>query len=348
MEKIANSEIKGSIIKKSLGFLFGSTEAHCFTLLNRKGAALTVMNYGAAITSLKIPTATGETVDVVLGFDSIEAYAASYDLPSPPFLGAVVGRFAGRISQGTFSLNGKNITVTKNWKGHQLHGGHEGFSRKFWKVVDITADRNPSITLAYVSPENEEHFPGELAVKVTYTLTELNAVNVAIEATTSEDTIVNLTQHSYFNLNGHTESVENQKLWVNAKNILETTESMIPTGNYIHLNQHAFDFSEAKACPTAIDTTFVLEGQPAAVLYGTSTKLKMTVTTNQPAVHIYVGGNCFETLKGKEQASYHALSGICFETQNFPDAPNHHHFPTALLKKGATYSHETTFLFENY
>lgn len=348
MEKTANSQNKGSINKKSLGFLSGTTEAQCFTLSNSKGCELTVMNYGATITSLKIPTVTGEKVDVVLGFDAVAAYAKSYDLPSPPFLGAVVGRFAGRINQGTFSLNGKKITLTKNWKGHQLHGGHEGFSRKFWKVVDISADRNPSITLAYVSPNDEEHFPGELLVNVTYTLTETNELKVGFEAKSSEDTIVNLTQHSYFNLNGHTETVENQKLWVNAKNLLETSESMIPTGNYINLNQHAFDFSEAKACPTAIDTTFVLEGQPAAVLYGASTKLKMTVTTNQPAVHIYVGGNCFETIKGKEQASYHALSGICFETQNFPDAPNHNHFPTALLKKGDTYSNETTFLFENY
>lgn len=348
MEKTATAPFESSITKKSFGFLYGTTEAQCFTLSNSKGCELTVMDYGATITSLKIPTIAGEKVDVVLGFDSVASYANSFDLPSPPFLGAVVGRFAGRINQGTFLLNVKKITLTKNWKGHQLHGGHEGFSRKFWKVVDISVDRNPSITFSYVSPNDEEHFPGELTVNVTYTLTEANEVKVCFKAKSSEDTIVNLTQHSYFNLNGHTESVENQNLWVNAKKIVETSESMIPTGNYINLNQHAFDFSEAKACPTAIDSTFVLEGRTAAVLYGRCSKLKMTVTTNQPAVHLYVGGHCFDTIAGKELASYHALSGICFETQNFPDAPNHSHFPTALLKKGDTYSHETTFLFENY
>lgn len=348
MEITTHSQSKASIIKKSLGFLFGTNEAQCFTLTNHNGCELSVMNYGATITSLKIPTATGERVDVVLGFDAVEAYAKSYDLPSAPYIGAVVGRFAGRINQGTFPLNGEKITLTKNWNGHQLHGGHEGFSRKFWKVVDIMADRNPSISLAYLSRDNEEQFPGELVVKVTYTLTEDNELKIAFEGNATEDTLVNLTQHSYFNLNGHTESIENQKLLVNAKNILETTKEMIPTGKYIPLNHHAFDFSEAKACPMAIDNTFVLEGKQAAILFGETTKIKMTVTTNQPALHMYVGGNCFETIAGKELASYHALSGICFETQNFPDAPNHSHFPNAILRKGDTYSNETTFLFENY
>lgn len=348
MDKTANSQIKSSIIKKSLGFPLGTTEAHCFTLSNSKGCELSVLNYGATITSLKIPTASGEKIDVVLGFDAVEDYIKSYHLPSPPYFGAVVGRFAGRINKGMFTLHGEEISLTKNWNGHQLHGGLEGFSRKFWKVVDITTDRNPSITLAYLSAHNEEHFPGELAVKVKYTLMENNELKVVFEASATQDTPINLTQHSYFNLNGHTEQITNQKLCINSKKIIETTESMIPTGNFINLDQHAFDFSEAKDCPTSIDTTFVLEGPQAAVLYGETTKLKMTVTTNQPGVHVYVGGNCFESVMGKKQVSYHSLSGICFETQNFPDAPNHRNFPNSIVKKGTTYIHETNFLFENY
>jgi len=348
MDHIIKSPIKGSIIKKSVGFVAGTTEAYGFVLTNTKGCELTVLNYGATISSLKIPTVTGELVDVVLGFDAAAAYANSYDLPSPPYLGAVVGRFAGRINEGTFSLNGEKITLTKNWNGHQLHGGRQGFSRKFWKVVDVVADRNPSITFSYLSLDNEEQYPGELTAKVTYTLTEHNEVKVLLEASTTQDTLINLTQHSYFNLNGHKETVANQQLWLNAKNRLETSDSLIPTGNFVPLAHSPFDFSEPKDCPTSIDTTFVLEGPQAAILYGETTKIKMTVTTDQPAVHVYVGGNCFDTVAGKEQASYHPLSGICFETQNFPDAPNHPHFPSAVLRKGETYRHETNFLFENY
>lgn len=348
MTKTAISQIKGSIIKKSLGFLFDGPEAHCYTLSNSNGCELSVMNYGATVTSLKIPTVTGEKIDVVLGFDSIEAYSKSFDLPSPPFLGAVVGRFAGRINKGRFTLNGQEISLTKNWKGHQIHGGLEGFSRKFWKVIDITTDRNPSITFSYLSMDNEEHFPGEVAVKVTYTLTENNELKVAFEANTTKDTLINLTQHSYFNLNGHATAINNQKLMVASKKVLETGEDLIPTGLYTSLLHHPFDFSIAKDCPTSIDSTFVLEDPLAARLYGEDTKIKMTVTTNQPAVHIYVGGNCFDRIAGKEGTPYNSLSGICFETQNFPDAPNHSHFPNALLKKGDTYINETTFLFENY
>ncbi len=348
MTKTAISQITGTIIKKSLGFLGDSTEAHGYTLRNSNGCELTVMNYGATIISLKMPTVMGEMIDVVLGFDTVAAYDKSYELPSPPFLGAVVGRFAGRINKGMFTLNGAEISLTKNWKGHQLHGGFEGFSRKFWKVIDISSDRNPSITFSYLSRANEEQFPGDVLVKVTYTLTENNELKVAFEASSTQDTLINLTQHSYFNLNGHKADIKNQKLMVASKKVLETGADLIPTGNFTSLLQHPFDFSNAKECPTSIDTTFVLETEQAVVLYGEDTKIKMTVTTNQPAVHLYVGGNCFETVVGKDKATYHPLSGICFETQNFPDAPNHSNFPTAILQKGATYHHETSFLFENY
>ena len=184
-------------------------------------------------------------------------------------------------------------------------------------------------------------------MKVTYTLTENNELKVTFSGKSTEDTIVNLTQHSYFNLDGHAKDISSQKLTVNAKNILETSEELIPTGNYIDLKNHAFDFSTAKDCPTSIDNTFVLEDKEAATLYSEKTKIKMTVTTNQAAVHIYVGGNCFGQIKGKENANYHPTSGICFEAQNFPDAPNHSSFPSAVLKKDEEYFHQTTFKFEN-
>lgn len=318
----------------------------CHRLCNGNGIELEVTNFGATITALRIPTDNG-TVDVVLGFDNVAAYADSFGLPSAPYLGTVVGRFAGRINNGQFQLNDRTIQLTQNHGNHQLHGGHHGFSEAIWEVASITDGENPSITLTNTSAENEENYPGEVATQVTYTLTESNELQVSFAATTSQDTVVNLTQHSYFNLDGHQSDVKNQQLYINAKQILETTNENIPTGKFISLGHHEFDFTTPKACPQKIDNTFVLgEGDLKATLLSPKNNLKMAVFTDQPAIHIYVGGNCFGQIKGKENVDYHALSGICFEAQNFPDAPNHAHFPNAILKKGATYTHNTTFKFE--
>ncbi|WP_284651482.1 aldose epimerase family protein [Flavobacterium terrisoli] len=341
------SQINSSKNTKLLGFTPDNNEVLRYTLTNQNGIEFSVINYGATITAIKIPNSNGKKTDVVLGFDTLEDYINSFDLPSAPYLGTVVGRYAGRINNASFSLNEKKIELSKNHNSHQIHGGLNGFSRKFWEVTSINEKPNPSITLEYTSAHNEENFPGELKVKVTYTLTENNELKVTFWAKSNEDTIVNLTQHSYFNLDGHAKDIGGQKLSVNAKKILETTNELIPTGNYTDLKNHAFDYSSAKDCPTSIDNTFVLEGWEAATLYSEKTKIKMTVVTNQPAVHIYVGGNCFGQIKGKENANYHPTSGICFEAQNFPDAPNHSHFPNSILRKDEEYLHQTTFKFEN-
>jgi aldose 1-epimerase len=168
-------------------------------------------------------------------------------------------------------------------------------------------------------------------------------------AKSTKDTVINLTQHSYFNLDGHSNDIVNQKLLVNASKMLETSIENIPTGIFLETVGSPFDFSSFKECPTKIDNTFVLKDNSteSAIFLSEKNNLKMSVFTNQPAVHIYVGGNCFNQIKGKESANYHSLSGICFETQNFPDAPNHANFPNAVLKKGETYHHQSTFKFEN-
>ena len=333
-------------LAKSFGFLPGGREVFCYVIENRNGMRLEIMNYGATITSLKIQSKK-EMVDVVLGFDDVQSYVDSFDLPSAPYLGAAVGRFAGRLNHAKFALENQQIQLTQNHGSHQLHGGHHGFSQQFWEVVSITDGENPSIALTYTSIANEENFPGEVAAQVKYTLTESNEVRVAFRATTSEDTIINLTQHSYFNLDGHQSDIKNQQLYVNAKQILEVDDQNIPTGNFTPLDNHSFDFRTEKPCPQSIDNTFVLDrGLLKATLFNPKNNLKLSVFTNQPAIHIYVGGNCFGQIKGKQQSDYHQLSGICFEAQNFPDAPNHRHFPSALLKKGETYLHNTTFQFE--
>lgn len=347
MKKNNLSQGSSDINSKLLGSIPNKGDVFCHSLFNKNGAELCVMDYGATITKLKIPLADGGLVDVVLGFDSVEDYIGSFYLPSPPYFGTVAGRFAGRINKAEFVLNGKPYFLQKNHGEHSLHGGILGFSRKIWKVISSTSAADPSITLEYISRDNDENFPGELTVQVTYTLTEENELKVKFVATTSEDTIVNLTQHSYFNLDGHSAEITNQKLIINSKKIVETTKELIPTGNFVALKNHPFDFTEAKSPPTSIDTTFVLEDENAAILISEKNKLKMSVITNQPAVHIYVGGNCFDKIKGKDNANYHTTSGICFETQNFPDAPNHAHFPSSVLKKSEQYNHQATFKFEN-
>ena len=318
-------------------------------LINKNGIEVKIINYGATINSIKIPLKTGKIIDVVLGLNTLEDYIKSYEIGGSPYYGATIGRYSGRINQGSFTLNNKKYQLEKNQNNHTLHGGNIGLSQRIWEVVKITEGINPSIKMTYFSPNMEGGFPGNLTVDLTYTLTENNELNIEYKATTSEDTIINLTNHSYFNLEGHNGTVANQDLYLNSKSILDTNEENIPTGLVLDINNSHFDFSTVKKCPIKIDTSFVLNknNEVAASLYSESSNLKMLVYTDQPSVHIYVGGKCDEQLIGKEKSKYQTNSGICFETQNFPDAPNHGHFPNSVLKKDETYLQKTIYKFEN-
>lgn len=322
---------------------------YLYELQNKNGMKLKIMNFGATITELKIPLKSGKEVDVVLGFDDFESYLKSFELKSSPYFGATVGRFAGRIKNGTFFLNDTKIVLDKNNNGHSLHGGINGFSQAIWKVKEINISENPSISLAHCSPAGDSKYPGDLLVDLTYTLTDNNELIIEYKATTTEDTIVNLTHHSYFNLDGHSGDISGQEIVVNANQMLETTHENIPTGRFLEIENTPFDFRTPKNVPSKIDNTFVLNQKEkfAASLFNKNNDLKMTVFTDQPGVHIYVGGNCFNMIKGKEEASYHPLSGICFETQNFPDAPNNGHFPSSVLKKREVYNHKTIYKFQS-
>ena len=336
-------------INKSYGILPNGEEVQAVQLTNKNGMQVHVISYGATVTSVKIPMADHKEVDVVLGFETLEDYIMSFELPSPPYFGAVIGRYAGRIKGSSFDLNGKTIKLNPNHGEHLLHGGASGFHQKNWKIENVKKGINSAVTLSYTSPAGEENFPGELTVTVTYCLTESNELLVEYNATTTEDTVLNLTHHSYFNLDGHKHTVTQQELFVNAEKVIEKNHQNIPTGRVLAVAESAFDFLEAKNCPTSIDDTFVLGSQEemAASLYSAKNNLHLLVYTNQPGVHVYVGGNCFDTISGKEGANYHSLSGICFETQNFPDAPNHNHFPSAVLKKGENYYHKTIYKFQS-
>jgi aldose 1-epimerase len=333
---------------KLFGTMPNGEAVYCYELKNSNGIEVNIINYGATITSLKIPLKTGKIIDVVLGLDSLEDYIKSYEIGGSPYFGATVGRYSGRINQGLFTLNNKVYQLEKNLNNHSLHGGNIGFSQRIWEVVKITEGKNPSISLTYFSPNNEGGFPGDLKVKLTYTLTENNELSIEYLATSSEDTIVNMTNHSYFNLEGPAETVANQDLYINSKTLLETDADNVPTGVLLNVANSPNDFTSAKKCPNKIDTSFVLnkENKIAASLYSEKNNLKMLVLTDQPSVHIYVGGKFDDLLTGKEKIKYQSNSGICFETQNFPDAPNHHNFPNSVLKKDDTYLQKTVYKFE--
>lgn len=342
-----------NVIINSINELFGTMpngeSVYSHELINKNGIEVKIINYGATINSIKIPLKTGKIIDVVLGLNTLEDYIKSYEIGGSPYYGATIGRYSGRINQGSFTLNNKKYQLEKNQNNHTLHGGNIGLSQRIWEVVKITEGINPSIKMTYFSPNMEGGFPGNLTVDLTYTLTENNELSIEYKATTSEDTIINLTNHSYFNLEGHNGTVANQDLYINSKSILDTNEENIPTGLVLDINNSHFDFSTVKKCPIKIDTSFVLNknNEVAASLYSESSNLKMLVYTDQPSVHIYVGGKCDEQLIGKEKSKYQTNSGICFETQNFPDAPNHGHFPNSVLKKDETYLQKTIYKFEN-
>jgi aldose 1-epimerase len=336
-------------ISKSFGLMPDKEEILSFELSNKNGMKVQVINYGATVTSLQIPVSNGKLVDVVLGFDTLESYLASYNLPGAPYFGTTVGRYAGRISKGSFKLNDKTYQLNINNNGNALHGGNVGFGQKVWNVTNITSGDNPSITLSLLSEDLDENFPGELHIDLTYTLTEDNELKLEYKATTTEDTVINLTHHSYFNLDGHDGNVLDQTMFIDAEKMLETDSVNIPSGNFTALANHDFDFRTTKKCPAIIDNSFVIEATNNAVakLYSAKNNLQMSVYTDQPSVHIYVGGKCSNTLKGKENINYHTTSGICFETQNFPDAPNQEHFPNSVLRKGDAYHQTTVYKFES-
>src|SRR5690606_3158892 len=326
------------------GVLPDGRRVDTFEIADKHGIHMHVINYGAIISAIRVPSTAG-MLDVVLGFDTLEDYIASRDLPAPPYFGAVAGRYAGRISKGKFSIGDKSYRLNVNKNGNTLHGGINGFDSVLWDVTNLTEN---SITMKDTSADGEEGFPGELTAAVTYTA-EDHQIIIEYEAVCSEDCPVNLTQHTYFNLDGHQGDIRTQELWVNSNKILEIDEHNIPSGNIIPAATKHMDFSHGGTGFYGVDDSFVIDNtsEPAASLRSFSSGLKMTVLSDQPSVHIYAGGNLFGRLRGKHGAPYHTHSGICFESQHYPDSPNRAEFPNTILKKGETYRQRTIWKFEN-
>lgn len=321
-----------------------NSEISLYKLTNKNEIEVNITNYGATILSLFVPTKNGKT-DVVLGFNSIDEYIKAFEIGASPYFNTIVGRFAGRIKNAQFPLNGKIIQLDKNFGNHHLHGGKYHLSNVPWNFENYDEKTN-TISFSYLSEANE-FYPGNVTIKVAYTLTEDNKLNIKYKATTTEDTLLNLTNHAYFNLDGLAGNTLNQKLQINAEKFLELDEENIPTGNFIPMENHLFDFRNSKNVVAGIDHCFVLKNntEPAAILESKKNGITMKVYTDQPGVQIYVGGKTSDELQNKNSVKFHTESGICFETQNFPDAPNHENFPNSILRKGETYHQDTTFEF---
>lgn len=315
------------------------------SLLNNRGSELEVLNYGAAVLSFKIKDKSGKKVNVVVSPKAEEFINPVYKEHNKCF-GASVGRYAGRISKGQFKLDNLTYKLFKKDDVH-LHGGDYGFQYKIWELVEEVPAPNPSVKLSYYSKDGEESYPGNLEVEVKYTLTENDELLVEYSAKTDKKTLVNLTNHTYFNLNGGG-SISDHFLKIGAEKILEVDKNLLPTGNLTKLKKHPKNFSESKLIGNRnLDDTFVLKtekGEVSARLFAPLTGIKMAVKTNQKALVAYAPEDLPEDLNYQTEIA-EAYPSICLEAQNFPDAPNFRNFPEAILKPGEKYYNRISYNF---
>lgn len=316
------------------------------TLKNANGLELQISNLGATVISINVPDKNNRKVNVVVGLEP-EDYNKDPYLSDYTYLGASVGRYAGRISKGAFQVKGKTYPIY-NEEGVHLHGGKVGFDKKYWKVENLVEGENPFVTFSCESTHLEEGYPGNLKVTVTYQVTEKNEVKVTYKAITDAATPINLTNHAYFNLNGR-DSIIDHKLKLNSAQYLEVDTQLIPSGKLIDSKNTRFDFNDESIIGRSdfegFDDSFVLGKEfLKATLTAPKTGIQMKVYTNQPASVIYTP-LLLEGLPFKNGVTYSKFSAICFETQNFPDAPNNSNFPSSILEPNQEYINESVWAF---
>lgn len=328
----------------SFGVCASGKDALLVRLTNSNGMEVVLSNFGAMIQQLLIPSKNGEKVDVVLGYDSIADYEQTFKDDWTPYHGAVVGRHAGRIANGQFTLNSIPYQIEQNLGKHHIHGASNGLSNVLWNIVEQT---DATVVFTTVNPALALSMPGILQVEVRYTLNDNNELHVEMGAVSDADTICNLTQHTYFNLNGHEHSVDGLEIKIAAQRRVLVNEELIPTGELGLVRGSDFDFQTWKACPKAIDDTFVLDNgtEVAAECRSNATGIGLAIYTNQPTLHVYVGGGIPSSPSGKNNVPYHLTSGVCFEAQGFVDAPNQTSFPSTVLKSGEKYEWKSRFCF---
>ncbi|HYO62894.1 MAG TPA: aldose epimerase family protein [Pyrinomonadaceae bacterium] len=348
----------GGVRRENFGRMPDGREVSLYTLTNRRGAEAKVINYGGAVVSLKVPDRRGRLADVVLGFDDLEGYLAQ-DF----YVGVLVGRYANRIANACFTLGGREYRLAANNGPHNLHGGLRGFDKAVWEARPLRARGGAALELTYFSPDGEEGFPGNLRARVRYTLTEDNALRVDYSATTDRATVVNLTQHSYFNLAGEgAGDILNHLLTINAARFTPTDPTSIPTGELRSVRGTPFDFTRPERIGARIgdadeqlkfgngyDHNFVVNGRAgtlrkAAEAYEPTTGRVMEVWTTEPGVQFYTG-NFLAVTRGKNGKPYPRRTGFCLETQHFPDSPNKPAFPSTVLRPGRRYATTTVYKF---
>jgi len=331
-----------------------------YTLTNSKGMTVQITNYGARVVALWVPDNKGIFQDVVWGYSSIQEYLKSTDI----YCGPIVGRYGNRINKGQFKLNNTAYQLTINNNGNHLHGGTKGFECRVWDAKYVEVDGNKGLKLSYISPDGEEGYPGNLTISVTYIVTEKNELTIKYSATTDAPTIVNPTSHCYFNLSGTTaNTILSHKLKINALKYTPVASGLIPTGEFLALKGTPLDFTKFTAIGIRInvineqltlgkgyDHNYVLNKKAkkmgeAAEIYSNQTGISMKVITDQPGLQFYSGNFMDGTLTGKRGDIHAYRTGFALEAQNYPDAPNHKNFPSAVLQPNETYSKTTTYAF---
>lgn len=349
---------KSGLLVEAFEKIVDGKQTGLYTLTNPSGSEITVTNYGAKIVSLLVPEKNGKLTDVVLGHPTIDEYLASEE----PYFGAVCGRTGNRIANGRFTLDGEEYRLAVNNGPNSLHGGIKGFNAVVWDVKKVMGN---SIELFYLSSDGEEGYPGNLSVTITYTLTGDNALDIAYRATTDKTTILNLTNHSYFNLSGEGDpSIGDHLLMLNADTYLPTDETAIPYGPAESVKETPMDFTQPLAIGSRInddfqqlhfgkgyDHTYVLnkssedEYSFAGHCISPKTGIKMEMHTTEPGVQLYTGNWMTGNFQAKNGNRYPERSAVCFETQHFPDSINKPDYPSVVLKPDEVFNSRTTYRF---
>ena len=350
------AEMQAQVSKQPFGKSPDGTPVDIYTLKSGEIEAR-VITYGGILQSLKIPDKAGKSADVVLGFDTIEGYTGG-PKPNPAFFGAIIGRYANRIANGKFALDGKTYSTPQNDGTNTLHGGPHGFDKAVWKAKEIPH----GVELTHVSADGDAGFPGTLTAIVRYTLVGKD-LKIDYSATTDKDTVVNLTNHSYFNLAGQGNgTILQNQVKINASRYTPVNDNLIPTGELATVAGTPFDFRKPTAVGARIsddndqlkkghgyDHNWVLDSggkfSEAAEVYEPGSGRVLQVLTDQPGIQFYTGNFLDGTIKGKDGIAYPQRAALCLETQHFPDSPNHPKFPTAELKPGQKYHTVTVFRF---
>ena len=348
-----------SVTKQSFGKTAEGENVDIYTLQNANGVEAKITNYGGIVVSMKVPDRNGKIDDVMLGFNDLDSY-----LKGHPYFGAIIGRYGNRIAKGRFTLNGVEYKLAVNNGENHLHGGIKGFDKVVWTGKETRSKAGPGVVLTYLSKDGEEGYPGNLRVRVTYTLTNNNSLKMDYWATTDKDTVINLTNHAYFNLAGEGNGdILNHRVIINATRFVPTDAGSIPTGELRRVTGTPFDFLNLTAIGARInndeeqlklgngyDHTWIINGRAgtmrlAAQAFEPTSGRWLEVFTTEPGMQFYTGNFLDGTLTGKSGKLYPRRSGFCFETQHYPDSPNQPAFPTTTLKKGAIYKSTTIYRF---